>query len=294
MISASKKPLHLPVLSKKPKRLPERKPKSMTIAIGMLCGGGAIVAADRRRCHEDGSTISENKILKHDGVHIAFAIADASNDANAARTLVRKIASRLSPVSMRGWGDIEPLIADAMTEWYAPFAQAPTTHLIISVILKGFGVQLYFCEPPNTVLPKPEGYVAAGVGASVTDPLAVTLFDPAPQSRHPQMVLKQIAYLMYRAKKDNVWCGGSTDAVYLDSGTEKLHWVHPSDMKKAEESSFQLDSVLNMAATATLGNSGEYLEHNASSVSNLIIGCSRVRDVVFHNIRGNDISPNVE
>jgi hypothetical protein len=65
-------------------------------------------------------------------------------------------------------------------------------------------------------------------------------------------------------------------------------------MKKAEESSFQLDSVLNMAATATLGNSGEYLEHNASSVSNLIIGCSRVRDVVFHNIRGNDISPNVE
>ena len=181
MIRASLKSLPRPIV---PHQTIERLPKrtSVTIALGMLCGNGAIVAADRRRCLEDGSTVAENKILSFNGANVGFAIADASSDANAAKTLVRKIATRLGRASIYGWGDVEPLISDAMTEWYSPFAQAPTTHLIVSLILKGFGVQLYFCEPPNTVVPKPEGYVSAGVGASVTDPLAITLFDPNPHT----------------------------------------------------------------------------------------------------------------
>ena len=261
------KPPLLPAITKA-LRLPERKLKSMTIAIGMLCGNGAIVAADRRRAHEDGSTTTERKIFAFDGANITFAIADASHDANAAQTLVRKVSSRLGTAAVQGWGDVEPLIADAMTEWYAPFTQAPTTHLIISVLLKGFGVQLYFCEPPNTVLPKPEGYVAAGIGSSVADPLTHLLFGASPmQSRHPQNVLRQIAYLMYRAKKDNIWCGGSTDAVYLDSRRETWRWVNHADMKQAEEASFQLDLVLNSAASATLGYLRCYLSHRYRSAT---------------------------
>jgi hypothetical protein len=266
----------------------------MTIAIGMLCGGGgAIVAADRRRCHEDGSCIEEKKLFPFNGANIAFAIADASNDANAAQTLVRKIAKRLGTASVNGWGDIEPLIADAMTEWYEPFAQAPTTHLIIPILLKGFGVQLFLCEPPNTVLPKADGYVAAGIGASVTDPLAHSLFGPHPMhSRHPQSVLRHITYLMYRAKKDNVWCGGPTDAVYLDPKNETWEWVSVPDMKEAEESSFQLDLVLDTATSAMLGYPETYLEHNAKSVGDLILQCKRIRETVFHDVRGNEIGKN--
>jgi 20S proteasome alpha/beta subunit len=218
----------------------------MTIALGMLCGGGVIIAADRRRSLEDGTATLVNKIHKSDGDNIGFAIADASNDANAAGTLVRKIASRLA--NANNWIDIEPLVSGAMTEWYVPFTQAPTVYLILAIVLKGFGVQLYLCEPPNSVVPKPEGYAAAGLGAAVTDPLNNTLFNPAPQSRHPQMVLRQIVYLMYRAKKDNTFCGGPTDAVYIDSVKGTVEWVDAFNMRDAERASFQLDIILNAQA----------------------------------------------
>jgi len=268
----------------------------MTIALGMLCGNGAIVAADERRCLADGSSVYENKILRFDGPSIAFAIADAPYNANAAQSLVRKIAFGLANTPIQGWQNIEPLISGAMTEWYVPFTEAPDTDLIIAVILKGFGVQLYFCEPPNTVLPKAEGYASAGVGAAVTDPLAATLFGPGAASRHPQIVLRQIAYLMYRAKKDNAFCGGRTDAVYLDSRAEALEWVNTNEMQEAERASFQLDFVLNMAATATLGglSSGEMLKHNAQAVHNLIMQSQRIRGTTFHDIRGNYIGPQLQ
>ena len=263
----------------------------MTIAIGMLCGGtsGAIIAADRRRALGDGTSTFESKILKFSGASISFAIADSSQDADAAKTLVRKIGNRLGTASILGWSDVESLISGAMTEWYVPYTEAPSTKLIAGILLKGFGVQLYSCEPPNTVLPVPEGYISAGMGASVTDPLNAALFGSFPQSRHPQIVLRQIAYLMYRAKKDNAWCGGPTDAVYLNLRSEQAESVSVPDMKRAEDSSFQLDMVLSMAATATLSTGNDFLEHNAQAVSNLILKCERIREVVFHTVFGEEI-----
>jgi len=256
----------------------------MTIAIGMLCGYGAIVAADRRRALSDGTSTFENKIVKFNGASISFAIADSSQDADAAKTLVRTISHRLGTSSILGWGDVEQLITKAMTEWYVPYTEAPSTKLIAGIMLKGFGVQLYSCEPPNTVLPHSEGYISAGMGASVTDPLNSVLFGHAPQSRHPQAVLRQIAYLMFRAKKDNAWCGGLTDAVYLDLKSEQAEWVSIPDMRQAEEASFQLDLVLNSAASAMLGYPEDYLEHNARGVENSILTCKKIRDVVFHDV----------
>jgi len=258
----------------------------MTIAIGMLCAGGMIVDADKKEVMTDGSTRQANKVCIFDGKDVAFAIADASDDANAAQSLVRKLFPYLTGSKPQNFTEIESSISNVMSAWYAAFVEAPKTSLISAIILKGCGAQLYLCQPPNTVLPNPEGYVAAGIGASVTNPLAATLFHPHPQAYNPQTVLRHIAYLMYRAKKDNAFCGGGTDAVYLDSRKERAAWVHGDDMRDAEKSSFQLDLILNMATTVALNASGELLERDANAVGGVIKQCEKLRETTFHNVRG--------
>jgi 20S proteasome alpha/beta subunit len=263
----------------------------MTIAIGMLCGGGIIVAADRKAVLTDGSTRQENKLCMFDGRVIAFAIADASDNANAAKSLVRKLSPHLTSSSARTFIDIETLISSVMSEWHKAFNDPPMTSLIMAIILKGCGSQLYLCQPPNTILPKPEpeGYIAAGIGSSVTDPLAATLFNPYAQGNNPQTVLRQISYLMYRAKKDNAFCGGGTDAVYLDTRNETAVWINASDIRNAERASFQLDIVLNMATMVALSGSGPVLKRNADAVGDVIMQCEKFRSIVFHDLRGNEI-----
>ena len=277
------KPRPNPIFPKK--RLPKR--RSMTIALGMLCHGGVVIAADRRRLLSDGTSTYEPKILPLDQNAITMAIADASDDADAAKTLARSIATNLCGIGKLyepKWENVETVICSVMTDWRTPFGQdAPVVQLIAGILLKGVGVRLYFCKPPNVIIPKPEGYIAAGVGAAVTDPLMSTLFSPISQSLHPQWTLRQIAYLMYRAKKDNAWCGGLTDAAYLSTKGNRLEWVNIYDMQDAEKAAFQLDIVLNQAATVMLGDVNDFLEHNANSVSSLILQCDQMREITFRN-----------
>jgi len=220
---------------------------------------------------------------------MGFAIADASDDADTAKALVLSVSTRLANEPINGWTDIQYQVSAAMTEWRAAYTQdAPTVHLILIVALKDLGVQLYFCKPPNTVLPKPEGYVAAGAGAAVTDPLMSTLFPSFPPSLNPQIALREVAYLTYRAKKDNAWCGGQTDIVYIDRRDNRPRLIHAPDVKQAEAASFQLDNVLGMASIAMLGG-GPWLENNTSAIGSLILQCDHIRNAKFRDISGHDI-----
>ena len=168
----------------------------MTIALGMLCGGGAIIAADSKSINSgNGMTARGRKLAIVDTKHIAFAIAESSEDANATETLVRKISARLGRQKESDWNTVESDITDAMGEWDSAFTQkSPDTQLIAGITMPGSGTRLYFCQPPNTIVPKLEGYVSAGWGADVADPLFKTLFNPTPQSRNAQVVLREIAY----------------------------------------------------------------------------------------------------
>jgi hypothetical protein len=252
----------------------------------MLCAGGMIVAADKKEVMTDGSTRQANKVCIFDGKDVAFAIADASDDANAAQSLVRKLFPYLTGSKPQGFTEIEDSISNVMSAWYAAFGEAPQTSLIAAIILKGCGAQLYLCQPPNTVLPKPGGYVAAGIGASVTDPLFKTLFNPWPRYRHPQTICREIAYLMYHAKKDNAYCGGHTDAAYLNTFESSATWLQGTDFKVAEEASFQLDFILNLTATNVLGLPDYLLEQTKSSICDEILRCEKLRGTVFHDSSG--------
>jgi 20S proteasome alpha/beta subunit len=271
----------------KPERLPKR--ASMTIALGLLCGGGAIVAADTRSVNQGGSSTRGRKVAVVDTKEIAFAIAEASEDANATEALVRKIASHLGQKKPTTWNDLESEISAVMTEWAYAFSQGPpATELIGGITIPKLGTRLYFCQPPNTVLPKLEGYVSVGSGAHVTDPLFRTLFYPCPQSRNAQVVLREISYLMYRSKgiEGNAYTGGQTDGVFLDTAEGSATWINATDLRDAEAASFQLDILLNATASIALSQPDDWLAANRDHIGDLLVRCDRLRQVVFRDLRG--------
>ena len=262
----------------------------MTIALGMLCHGGAILATDGRSTFQDGSAARGRKLCVVNAKNISFAFATAADDLDAAETLVRKTAAALGKTAtgIKEWTDVEEVIAREMAEWASAYGQHsfPITRLIAGITIPSQGVRLYLCEPPTTVVHKEEGYIAVGSGAMVTDPLFAALFTPLSPTCGAQYVCREIAYLMYRAKKDNIYCGGPTDAVYLNSVDASATWINPCDFHNAEAASFQLDLILQHTATAALTDPGQFLEHNADSVKGVILQCEKLRETIFHTISG--------
>lgn len=261
----------------------------MTIALGLLCEGGVIIAADTKVVDTNGITSQSYKIIHFVGKNCAFAIANASNDANAARTMIHKIQIALQGTAFKNWNDVEEVIAYEMASFSEPFTTPPEHQLILAGFLKGAGVRLYFCEPPNTVVSKMmEGYVSAGSGASVVDPLHNTLFEFT-SHLPPQLILRQVAYLMYRAKKDHTFCGGETTAFYVHQDVREPEAVRLPDFVKAEKRMQQFDHILGLTAKATLGDIAQ-LEKESESVALTIVASKELRDTVFHNFALEPIS----
>jgi 20S proteasome alpha/beta subunit len=254
----------------------------MTIVLGMRCDGGAIIAADTLIVDSSGATSHAYKIIHFTGKDSTFAIGNASNDANASTTMVRKIQAALQNTKFKNWNDLENVIAYEMSEFSQPFTSPPQHQLVIAAFVRNLGIELYFCEPPKTVVAKTmEGYVAAGSGYAFTDPLRHTLFEFT-NHLSPQLVLRQVAYLMYRAKKDCAsFCGGDTAAFYICIDGRAPEMVRLDDLKKAEKSMHQLDVILSTSAHAALG----YPTLSPENVGLSIEQSKMLRDVVFYNLK---------
>jgi 20S proteasome alpha/beta subunit len=262
----------------------------MTIALGMLCRGGLIIAADTKSTDSNGAVTHEYKVASFVGKNGSFAIANASNDANAAVTMVGKIRTAMEGTAFKQWADLEEVIAYEMTDFSNAFRKAPEHQVIIGASLNGQGVRLYFCEPPNTVLDKTvEGYVSIGSGASVADPLRRSLFRVT-LHLDPQLNFRQIAYLMYRAKKEQVFCGGDTTAVYICEDGRSPEWAKTRDFRDAEEVAPHLDRFLEMTAGMFIGQKADL----GKAAENLGVSLSQwntLRDSIFHNDRLQEIVP---
>src|SRR5713226_288735 len=96
------------------------KRKAMTIALGLLCEGGAIVAADTKVVDTNGTITHAYKVFHFVGKNAAFAIANASNDAYAALAMIRKIQATLQGTAFKNWQDVEEVIAYEMGEFSQP------------------------------------------------------------------------------------------------------------------------------------------------------------------------------
>lgn len=276
----------------------------MTIALGTLCAGGLIVAADTAIVLSDGSKTYGLKMQTRRSATGCYAIANCAEDGNAANTLVERILNGLENEDPQTLLKAEEILTNKMTEWSYAFAQThPATQLIVGMFINkpekyghniGGGLGLYFCEPPNTVLRKHEfddsnGYIAVGTGSAVTDPLYRTLFSSLNSATGR---LRDIAYLMYRAKKDSAYCDGRTNAVLLKNEYVDPIWITPLDMQAAENMGNILDFVLRPCVDATLTpRDDEAFRKYADYIISLIRqNSARFAALKFHSMSGDEIA----
>lgn len=248
---------------------PRTESNRMTIGIGMLCTHGAIIAADTRIAQGDGSTHLAQKVHSVKSANGAFVIAYAAEDANATRTLRDDLFEDLvagDPCTLR---ETEEIVRPRMARWAAAYTHhLPEMELILGASTpapwvpereKRGGVGLYFCQPPNTMLlkhflePDTSTYIAIGGGAAITDPVYKSLFGGM---TNPKECLKQVAYLLYRAKKDQgQFCGGYSTAFFLRENGPAAFEVHAAYMDKAENAGMMLDQGLKLACSALQASS---------------------------------------
>ena len=264
----------------------------MTIALGLLCEGGVIVAADTQVMDMSGATTQNSKIVHFVSNNGAFAIANASEDAYAAATMISKIKVALEGTAFKSWTDVEDVISYEMSDFSQPFSSPPQHQLIVAGFVENLGTALYFCEPPKTVVPKMrEQYISAGAGFSVADPLKRTLFTYTSHFS-PQLVLRQIAYLMYRTKKDLAsYCGGDTVAFYICADGRDPEMVRIEDFRAAEKEAHQLDMLLQFTAKTALGCFNQDLKTDSGNVALSISQSTTLRNVVFRNSQLEPITP---
>jgi 20S proteasome alpha/beta subunit len=286
---------------------PPRKPKRMTIGIGMLCDEGLIIAVDTQIVMTDGSTsegIKVHQAIADTGVYV---IANATEDGNAANTLIPDIITDLQNIDPKSFAHLEKTVRDSMADWSERYRQgSPYIQIILGAsinqpkqenIRTGGGIRLYNCEPPNTMVPVDredisEGYLSIGAGGSVTDPIFRTLFS-TDCSAHT--ALNQIAYLMYRAKKDAATsCGGNTNAVLIKNEFSCPLWIEPSDMRIAEHSGRMLDFALNMTASTFLAETDEAAQVIWDASRLHIIQGGVPRTSRFHTQSGEEVGLQLE
>jgi hypothetical protein len=216
----------------------------MTIAIGTCFDGGVIVCADTRVVATDGATTSDSKLfasLSPKGR--LFLIADAAEDANAAKMLGREISSAICDVENPY--EPGPAIKAAMTTWHSSYHhfQPPNLQfLIASVVVGNKSGQVFLCEPPSTVA---FGWpIAIGRGARAVEPRISILGPYAGKSMDAKSALLRLGYLMFLAKRDEASaCGGNTHTI-VASVEGGIALIDDEEMEEAEKLAKEMDSAL--------------------------------------------------
>ena len=258
----------------------------MTIAIGMACHGGIIVAADTQIAIGNAAP-KASKLYIFKAKSGPFAIAFATEDVNATRTLITRIQKDLANADCADTDVLETFVCKRMIEWRSAYAiNPPEMQLVLACRLNKECPRLFFCEPPNTFLEHDDGYVAAGTGADVTDSLHSTLFGSSNIASREQSALRTLAYLMYRAKKDNVLCGKSTCCAIVSWSCGIPLIVNHLDFEVAEKYATELDFLLHSTATLYLGGAEDKLKENAKGVADMFEGLATFRLLNFHGLDG--------
>jgi hypothetical protein len=177
-------------------------------------------------------------------------------------------------------------IKDVMTVWHNSYGaqQAPNLQFIVGIV-SGNLERILLCEPPATVLESHP--VAIGRGARAVEPL-LHQDGLIPHSASMRATLLRLAFLMYRAKKDEgSACGGDTHAAVIPKGG-MFFLVPKEEMAAAEKLAGEIDQLMLSAArmitkdlSATSADSNS-LETLSGQYKNLL---QRWRDLDFPSVR---------
>jgi 20S proteasome alpha/beta subunit len=253
----------------------------MTIAIGADYIDGIIICADTKVVASDGATTSDMKIsLALGPPQRAVAVATAAEDARAATMLAEEISLAA------GARDAGPEhIKAIMTAWHNAYGEqrAPQLQFVLG---DGVNQTIYLCEPPATVWEC--GPIAIGRGSRAVEPFLDIPHGLVPHSASMRATLLRMAFLMYRAKKDEgSSCGGDTHTAVLPRGG-MFFLVPKEEMAVAEKLAAEIDGLMIDAArmiTADLSiidGSGNSLGKLSSQYEALL---ERWRNLDFPSIR---------
>ncbi|HWG21090.1 MAG TPA: hypothetical protein VG225_11230 [Terracidiphilus sp.] len=276
----------------------------MTIAIGMLCDEGLIIAADTQLAMTDNTTrqgIKVSQAIADTGMYIAAIAAD---DGNAATTLIGDVRTDLQNEDPKSFAALELIVRDSMSEWSSRFSGGnPWAQIVLGAFINqpekedvrtGGGIRLYLCEPPNTMLAidredSSGGYIGIGAAATIPDVVFRMLFGA---NSSPKEALHHVAYLMHRAKTGAATlCGGQTDAVLLKNDFSFPQWVRRSDMEIAEKYGGVVDFTLRMAACNLLAQTDEAAAHIYESMRPYFVTQSKIfREHKFLTETGEEVA----
>jgi hypothetical protein len=270
----------------------------MTIAIGLLCAEGVIIAADQASTiPSDGSQTVRRKVDAGYGPNCSFAIANSAGDANAALTLQDKIVRALTKADPFYASQAEDIIIEQMSNWAAPWANPPVVEFLVGFCGKGqeteaLGPALLYASPPNTMLRRyytddSRGYDAIGSGSAVTNPLHTAFLSGTATAHH---TLTKVAYLMDKAKRGNMYCGGRTNAVLVRHTLGFPSWISPLDMEHAERNVGNLDFYLSWTASCFFNQTDEGVGQLADGLANAIRNGKTLRNLRFRTLHGEEIA----
>jgi len=236
----------------------------MTIAIGTHFADGVILCADTKLVDSSGIVSYGGKISAMEaGNGRTFAITHAADDANAATMLANEILDALG--NSLEHHQFEPVIKQCMMRWQSDYAQS-TVPLVQFLIACGSASHpsLLFCQPPNVVIRKyRQDPIAIGSAVRVVEALLPFVLVQPSGAADPDLIvmdaestLLKLAYLMRRAKSEDLYAGGDTDTMIVRrDGT----WAQTkrAEMKKAEEFSKKLDLYFRWACYGLFSQQSE-------------------------------------
>lgn len=227
----------------------------MTLAAGFHAKEGLLIFADTNVIMSDGTKKQGRKLAHVKGKSGVFGIANAAEDGNAANTLVTNILKEFEKKDFSSFDEIETALVAQMSTWAFAHTKPPETGLIFAAVWKGES-RLYYCEPPNTILLKAP-YAATGSGSKITDPLKDTLIND--NIDVPVRVrLWQVAYLAYRAKKEDAWCGGDTNVLFFPVDGGEPENISVRAMEEAENFGRTFDFYLQQTLSSALNSHNEF------------------------------------
>jgi hypothetical protein len=216
--------------------------KAVTIAIGAVFDGGTAVCADTKIVATDGATSSGSKVsLSLTPKKMTYAVANAAEDGRAATMLAGEMTN--AACDSDSYEVLLIKLKEVMTAWYSAYGvMKPSAPQFLLACGGKRTSNLFFCEPPNTVL-RISDVIAIGQGGRPIEPIMQTLFWPIPKFGVKSALLR-LAYLMYRAKaEEGSACGGNTTAVIVTKDGA-FTFVKDEEMQKAEVLASKVDSFL--------------------------------------------------
>jgi hypothetical protein len=205
----------------------------MTLALGFVCKEGVILAADTRFSYDGGQVQEGVKIFEISLPSGQYAVAHSSEDAFAAESLINEIHRNLEESKPDSFPKFETTIKDTLRKWYVYEQENhPRMDFLMAARVEGEqSPKMYFCQPPNTVIPVVGNYRAIGEWTA-SDQLHKWFEGTEPKPLHE--CLCWASYIMHKTKElfpGHV--GGETDVVVVGTAGKPL-WIERVSIKVAE------------------------------------------------------------